>query len=664
MKIKSRVSLVIIISLLLIVYSNIVALAQDSTGAACTSYQQSPMLDAKVADGSLPAVADRLPKHPVVDTPADGTGMYGGTMLSIYAGQRLAEFRQYGYENLVRWNPAGTEVIPNIAESWDINNGGKEYVFHLREGLKWSDGQPFTADDILFWWTDVETDPDIQPSGPHPYFVVAGERATVKEIDPLTVSFSWSNPNGLFLQNLSASYGVRVTQFAKHYLAQFSKQSSPDNVAKLMAADGSTNYGEWWSNHVGSYGAASEYNDPQRPFMQPWIPTTPYIGAQQFTFVRNPYYFKVDPSCNQLPYIDQRTFTLVTDPQVRLLQTLGGQDFFSAEDVSQPPNKAVFFDNQDKGNYRFIDVTNGNFNTMLLHLNFTHPDAVKAQVFNDKNFRIGLSQAMDRQNVIDTVYVGQGKPFQASPRPESQFYNDTLATQYTSYSVDAANAALDKVLPNKGSDGMRLGPDGKPFSFTVTVDQGFRPDWVDVMQIVQKDWQAVGLDVKLDVVSDDTWQTREQQTDLDSYVWAGENGIGQLPMLALSQQTSDFLPVDPGGSIGAGWYAWDKKQQDPNAQTQVDPVTPPDAVQRMFQISHQIKLAASADEQTKLMTEYFSLDADQFLTIGLSLPAGDYQIVNNMLQNVPDTVIHGWLYPGPAPVNFETFYIDPSKAKP
>ncbi len=653
-------------AVLLMGFSNIVAFAQDATAqatATCTTYHEAPSLDADVTAGKLPPVQDRLPEHPVVDTPSEKIGMYGGDMLGLYDGQRLAEFRQYGYENLVRWNPDGTQVIPNIAESWDINDGGKEYVFHLRKGLKWSDGQPFTADDILFWWTDIETDPEIKPDGPHGYFVVNGEPATVKEIDPLTVSFSWSQPNGLFLQNLSASYGVRVTQFAKHYLLPTSKKSSPDNVAKLMKAANSTNYGDWWTNNVGGYGDASEYNDPQRPFMQPWVPSAPYIGADRFTLKRNPYYFKVDPECNQLPYIDNRVFQLVTDPQVRLLKTLGGENFIAADDISQPPNKAVFFDNQDKGNYRFVNVTNSNFNTMLLHLNFTHPDAVKAQVFNNKDFRIGLSEAMDRQNVIDTVYVGQGQPFQAGPRPESPFYNEKLATQYTQFDAAAANAALDKVLPNKGSDGYRLGPDGKPFSFSVTVDQGFRPDWVDVMQIVQKDWQAVGLDVKLDVVSDDTWQTREQQADLDSFVWAGENGLGQLPMLALSQQSADFLPTDGGGGISLGWWNWDQVQQDPNAKTNGAVVTPPEAVQRMFQISHEIKTAATADDQTKLMTEFFNLATDQFVTIGLSLPAGDYKVVNNTLRNVPDNLITGWLYPGPSPVNFETFFIDPSMKK-
>ena len=141
MKLKGRVSSIVAASFLLIGFSNIVALAQDATEApaaavTCTTYNEAPSLDAQVKAGTLPAVADRLPKHPVVDVPSEGIGMYGGTMLNLYGGQRLAEFRQYGYENLVRWNPAGTEVVPNIAESWDINNGGKEYVFHLREGKK------------------------------------------------------------------------------------------------------------------------------------------------------------------------------------------------------------------------------------------------------------------------------------------------------------------------------------------------------------------------------------------------------------------------------------------------------------------------------------------------------------------------------------------------
>jgi len=480
---------------------------------------------------------------------------------------------------------------------------------------------------------------------------VQGELAELTVIDDLTFSFSWSQPNGLLLQNLSTSYGVRVTQFARHYLEQFDPDYNPDGVAEMMDEAGQSEFGAWWHARIGTYGEDSEYNDPDRPSMQPWIPTEPFIGKERFTFVRNPYYFKVDPACNQLPYIDERTWTLATDPEVRLLKTLDGEDMFSRRDISQPPNKAVFFDNQEQGNYRFIDVVNSDFNTMLLHIKFNHPEEEQAAILQNKDFRIGLSHGMDRQTVIDTVYVGQGVPHQQAPRPESPFYHEQLATQYTEHDPDLANEHLDKVMPERDSEGFRLRPDGERFSFTVLVNEGFRPDWVDVMQLVERDWEALGLDVRLDVVPDDVWRNRAEQDDIDAYVWAGENGTGQLPLLAAGGYTPE---------AAWGWRAWEDVNIKGQTETAYEPVTPPAELQRQYEILAEIPRTVGYEAQSELMNELLDLAAEQFLTIGLSLPQGDYRVVSNKLRNVPDTVIAGWLYPGPAPANFETFYIDES----
>lgn len=618
-----------------------------SADGTCATVNEAPELAELVAAGTLPAAAERLPLHPVVVTPYEGIGQYGGEMLDLYDGVRLAEFREYGYENLVRWNVEGTEVIPNIAESWEVNEDGTVYTFHLRAGLRWSDGELFTADDVLFWWEQVETNSAIQ-ANPHEYYVVGGEPMTVTKIDDLTFSFTFSKPNGLLLTNLAASYGVRITQFAEHYLSQFSDKLNPDGVKEMMAKDGATEYGPWWTGRVGSYGRPAEYNDPQRPLMQPWIPTAPYVGAERFTFVRNPYYFKVDPACNQLPYIGKRTWTLATDPEVRLLKTLAGEDFLSGRDISQPPNRAVFFDNQEQGNYRFIDVINSDLNLMLLHMKLNHPLAERAEVMLNQDFRIGLSYAMNRQNVIDTVYVGQGIPFQQSPRPESPFYDEARATQYTEYSVEKANAALDKVLPEKDAAGFRLGADGQPFTFNVLVNEGFRPDWVDVMGIVKLNWEAVGVKTNLVVVPDDIWRQRIQEDDVDAYVWAGENGTGLLPLVS----AGEYIP-----DAAWGWKAWEAVNIQGQTETANPVVEPPAEVQEIFQLLNQLKQTVGIDAQTAVMNQILDLSAEQFFTIGLALPQGDYRAVNNTLHNVPDTVISGWLYPGPAPVNFETFYI-------
>lgn len=627
----------------------LVALLFTTAGAqTCTSYNEAPSLAERVAAGELPPVEARLPENPVVLSGVDGIGNYGGTMMGLYDGSRLAEFRQYGYENLVRWNPDGSEVVPSIAESWETNEDRSAYTFTLREGLRWSDGEPFTTEDIAFFWNEVETNEEINPGGAYSYFYVDGEIATLDVIDDLTFRFSWRQPNGLFLQNLSTSYGVRVTQFPAHYLAQFSKNLNPEGVAEMMAEDGAEEYGPWWASRVGTYGQAAEYNDPNRPTMQPWMPVAPYIGQEQFTFVRNPYYFKVDEACNQLPYIDARTWALATDPEVRVLKTLNGEDHFSRRDVSQPPNKAVFFDNQERGDYRFVDVVNSDFNQMLLHIKFNHSDPVRAELFQNKDFRIGLSQAMDRPTVIDTVYVGQGQPHQQAPRPESPFYNERLATQYTEFNPELANEHLDRVLPEKDSQGFRLLPNGERFTFNVLVNQGFRADWVDVMQLVARNWEQAGIDINLVVGSDEFSRTAREGDDIDAYVWAGENGTGQLPLLA----AGGYVP-----EAAYGWGAW-AAETVYGRSSSYEPVTPPESLQRQYEIIAEINTASSEDAQFVLMNELLELAANNFYTIGLSLPQGDYRVVNNNLRNVPDPIIGGWLYPGPAPANFETFYYE------
>src|SRR5690606_3892298 len=94
----------------------------DSDGAQiCSAYQEAPGLSARVAAGELPPIADRLPLNPRVVTPAHEIGSYGGTLFDLYDGTRLAEFRKFGYENLVRWTPDGSAVVPNIAESFSVN---------------------------------------------------------------------------------------------------------------------------------------------------------------------------------------------------------------------------------------------------------------------------------------------------------------------------------------------------------------------------------------------------------------------------------------------------------------------------------------------------------------------------------------------------------------
>ena len=624
-----------------------VACAAWSTTAiaqSCTAFNEAPMLAANVASGALPPVADRLPAEPMVAPVAEQIGTYGGTMVDSTGGNRLAEFRHFGYEPLVRWSVDGGEVIPNVAKSWEVSDDATTYTFNLREGMKWSDGEDFTADDIVFWWENVETNLDIQ-SKPRGFFKVAGEAATVSKIDDYTVSFSWSKPHGLFLENLATPYGVRVVQFAEHFHSQFIKGLNPDGVAEMMAAAGAEDYTQWWTANVGSYGKQSEYNNPDRPSVHAWIPREPFLGKERFTFERNPYYFKTDAECNQLPYIDKREWVVTGDPEIQLAKSLTGEVDISRVNISTPANRSVFFDNMEQGNFRLIKADSADMNVANFQFPENHPDEFRASVYQNKDFRIGLSLAIDREELIDVIFLGQGEPYQVAPSPRSPFYSEALAKQYTEFDPETAAAHLDNVLPEKDGEGFRLRPNGERFTVVIAVNKDFKSDWVDMMELIKGYWDAVGVDTVIEVLSDATSVSRRGAPDNDIGLWLSENGAGRLPILRADEML--------GGDKDLDWWKWHETKG-------AEGTEPPANVQRMLVLQDLIPTVVG-EQQDAVVAEYIALLTDNFPRIGIALPSGNYRAVNNRLRNVPEPLMEGWLYPGISPANFSTFYIDPSK---
>lgn len=620
--------------------------ATTAISQTCTEFGEAPMLADLVASDDLPPVADRMPTEPLVVDVAEQIGTYGGEMVDTTLGNRLAEFRHFGYEPLVRWSVDGGEVVPNVAKGWEVNAEATEYTFFLRDGMKWSDGEDFTADDILFWWEHVETNTDIQ-SSPRGFFVVDGQQATVTKIDDYTVSFAWDKPNGLFLENMSTSYGVRVVNFAEHYHSQFSNIANPDGVAELMAAAGVDDYQQWWRANVGSYGQQSEWADPNRPFVHGWVPAgeESFLGKERFSFHRNPYYFKVDAECNQLPYIDTRTWVLVTDQEVQLAKTLSGEIDISRVNISTPANRGVMFENMEGGDYRFVAANNADMNVADLRFPFNYPsDPLKGEIYANKDFRIGLSHAINREELIDVIFLGQGQPHQIAPRPESPLYNEQLATQYTEFNVDLANEHLNKVLPQKDADGFRLRPDnGERFQMVVDVNNEFKSDWGDMMELIEGYWETVGVEVVLNVISDAVSVARRENPDRDVFLWLAENGSGRLPMLA----ASELMPRN--ATWAEPWKAWYDSDG-------AEGVEPPANYLRAYELQDAIP-GLYGDAQMDAWNELVQIVADEFPQMGISLPLGNYRAVKNRLRNVPEPLLEGWLYPGISPANFETFYI-------
>ncbi len=195
-------------------------------GGAGSKGVEAPELAARVKQGKLPRLAQRLPVKPLVLEPREETGRYGGEIRLLGLGEIVDVNTTLGYENLVRWKSGidadltADQVIPNVAAAVEVGDDGRDYTFKLRKGMKWSDGHPFTADDIMFWYESVASNKELTPV-PIDWLVAGDKPFVVTKTDDHTVVFHFDQPNGLFLVNLATQRGTPITDFPAHHLRKF-----------------------------------------------------------------------------------------------------------------------------------------------------------------------------------------------------------------------------------------------------------------------------------------------------------------------------------------------------------------------------------------------------------------------------------------------------------
>lgn len=609
-------------------------------------YNEAPMLADMVRSGELPPVDERLPSNPFTIEPVDGIGQYGGE----WSGGTIETngnfwIRNGGYQQLLRWTPDWDGIVPNLAESYEVNDDATEFTFHLRQGIRYSDGEPLTADDIVFWYEDVLMNEELTPTIPS-WLRRGDDPVVVEKIDDYTVKFSFTTSHGLFIKMATQTNSDVFAYYPRHYLEQFHINYNDNVDEDAQAAEFDT-----WLDYFGAKSTA--HQNAELPTLRPWLmqESIGEASSGRITATRNPYFFKVDTEGNQLPYLDHFVVEIANDPQVLVLKGLNGELDFQERHISDPANKAVFFDNQEAGEYGFYDLYPTTVNEFIIQFNMNTTDEVLREVFRNKDFRIGMSHAINRQEIIDLVHVGQGQAWQASPRPESRYHHERLATQYTEYNPDLANEHLDKAgYSERDADGFRLGPDGNRISFIMELDQG-RTTYIDAMALIKPQWEAVGIEVNVRTMERSLWEERCRGRSLEFHASGHRFGGGSGDAVVLDARY--WLPMNNGSSMFAkAWSFWYNDPTDELAEE------PPENVKKAMEIYDSIGLTGDEEEQYNRMMQVLDIAADEFYAIGTVLEPNAYGIVTNRMRNVPKLLPNSWIYPTPAPYNPEQFWVE------
>lgn len=633
---KYRISILFVLA--------VFSFASFRPGTAQTKFNEAPTLAERVKAGKLPPVEQRLPANPrVVELPGSSIGTYGGDFKDPFVGTGAGDafwtsqmIFLTAWRGLVNWNQDYTNWVPNIAESVDVSKDATTYTFKLRKGLKWSDGEPFTSDDVLFYINDIMENKELN-NGKFPDGILkpGKEPPVATKIDDQTFSIKFDVPYGMFLLRMSTYDGWAFVTAPMHYLKQFhAKYNSPENIKKLIEqTKGASDWVSLFQAHSAvGLGTAQDIlaRDVNYPTMFPWIYTQPLGTGNQFIAERNPYYYMVDKAGNQLPYIDRVIGTGYQDEQTMLVDALAGK--FDTVANTTDKMKPLFAKAAETSGLILHPTKSTGGGMVSILFNETHPDLGK--IFSQKDFRIGMSLAINRKEVIENLYFGQGEPRQISPLESSPLYNKQLTTQYLDYDVEKAKAALDKVLPQKDADGFRLDPaTGKKLTIVFSVQTGdYGARYGDLAIMLKKYYAAVGVDIVIDTITNDELSKRGDDNAIEATIFTGEGGWGITAML----NPRYYVPIDSRSYWGNAWALW---YLQPNNKQAVEP---PQAIKDHVDLFKKATQAATEEERIKLMKQVLQNAADNFWVIGVSSPSDSYHPVSAKLANVPENWVWDW----------------------
>ena len=530
----------------------------------------------------------------------------------------------YGYARLVGYDRAFV-IQPDILKEIDVEDG-RIFTFRLREGHRWSDGAPFTSEDFRYWWEDVANNMALSPTGPPAKLIVDGEMPDVTFPDPLTVRYSWSKPNPLFLPALAGA-SPQFIYMPAHYLKSFHERyADHDALADAVAENRARDWAQLHGRHDNMY----KLDNPDLPTLQPWMLTTA-PPSTRFVFDRNPHYHRVDELGQQLPYID-RVLMEVVDSKLIPIKAGAGETDLQVRGLYFK-HYTFLKENEERSGLDTYLWQTARGAHLALYPNLNARDPVWRDVLRDVRFRRALSLAIDREEINQIMYFGLALGGNNTVLPQSPLYKEAYRFSWAKFDPDEASVLLDEMGLDQWSDnGVRLLPDGRPAELVVET-AGEETEETDLLELVAEAWLKQGIKIHVKPSQREVLRNRIFAGDtLMSISYGLENGI----------PIADMSPWEFAPTSQYDQYQWSKWGQ--YWETKGEAGVAPDMAEakELLALFRQWQAARSSEEREGIWHRMLEIYSDQVYSIGLASAVYQPVVARKTLRNVPKEGVYNW----------------------
>jgi len=637
--------------------------------------QEPPLLQPRVAAGELPPVDERLPENPVIVGGRDAIGVYGGEVRMIHFDPVWCVSNyDWNAERLLHYSDIDLRtILPNVFEAWEVSPDGTTYTIKMRKGMKWSDGQPVTVEDVRYFIEDVWFNTDLNAS-PMWQLRFDGKANTApakfEVIDDFNFKLTYAASFGALPAHLTRWEAVGNWPSIlgpSHYYKQFHNKYTDQAKLDQMAKD---NKLETWVQlynqrcgpsqwGMGVWQFPSWLKETPHPVLSPWVmKEMPQEGL--IIMERNAYYWKVDLEGNQLPYLDNLRLDYITTADASKLKLAQKElDSLGMHDVTMS-EYPFYKENEANGNFQVMDYVSAMSDREVFfpqHVIFKEdgtPDDVMNEIVQHPNFVKALSVAIDREEINQSLLFGTARMGQLAPLPSSKYYKEKYGTAWAQFDTTLANQLLDEMgLDKKNAQGIRLRKDGQPLTYVIE-QAGLRvgPLTPKACELVAAFWRAVGIDASSKEVQETLLNERLNNGQVNCTVWHAD----RCTDLLLPLEPEWFIPTRQGqGGASSLWGRWYLAAD----KTAAGLVEPPAQIKKYYDLFAKMTSTIDEDQRVKFGQEIFDGLAENPLGIGLMLECPAPLVFNKNMRNLPrPRSVIGWDTYGNSTYHPEAFFYE------